>query len=234
MLALPLPEAVSIIGASGALGFGLAVRLARAGSEVTIGSRDLARAEEAADRARAAVPEGIFTGQANAEAATANELIILSVPFRNQAETLHNLRDVLRPGQIVIDATVPLAAAVGGKATRTLAVWQGSAAQQAQEMVPEGVTVLSALHTVSAPALKNLAHPLDEDVLLAGDRKADKRRAAELIDSIDGLRCVDCGRLEMARITEQLTALMISVNVRYKTRAGLRITGLPDELWPAA
>jgi NADPH-dependent F420 reductase len=234
MLALPLPEAVSIIGASGALGFGLAVRLARAGSEVTIGSRDLARAEEAADRARAAVPEGAFAGQANAEAATANELIILSVPFRNQAETLHNLRDVLRPGQIVIDATVPLAAAVGGKATRNLGVWQGSAAQQAQEMVPDGVTVLSALHTISAAALRNLAHPLDEDVLLAGDRKADKRRAAQLIDAIDGLRCVDCGRLEMARITEQLTALMISVNVRYKTRAGIRITGLPDELWPAA
>jgi len=234
MLALPLPEAVSIIGASGALGFGLAVRLARAGSEVTIGSRDLARAEEAADRARAAVPEGVFTGHANADAATANELIILSVPFRNQAETLHNLRDVLRPGQLVIDATVPLAAAVGGRATRTLGVWQGSAAQQAQEMVPEGVTVLSALHTVSAAALRNLAHPLDEDILLAGDRKADKRRAAALIDSIDGLRCVDCGRLEMARITEQLTALMISVNVRYKTRAGIRITGLPDDLWPAA
>jgi NADPH-dependent F420 reductase len=234
MLALPLPEAVSIIGASGALGFGLAVRLARAGSEVTIGSRDLARAEEAADRARAAVPEGVFTGQANADAATANELIILSVPFRNQAETLHNLRDVLRPGQIVIDATVPLAAAAGGKATRTLGVWQGSAAQQAQEMVPEGVTVLSALHTVSAAALRNVAHPLDEDILLAGDRKADKRRAAALIDSIDGLRCVDCGRLEMARITEQLTALMISVNIRYKTRSGIRITGLPDELWPVA
>ncbi len=234
MLAVPLPEAVSIIGASGALGFGLAVRLARAGSEVTIGSRDGARAEEAADRARAAVPEGVFTGQTNAAAATANELIILSVPFRNQAETLNNLRDALRPGQLVIDATVPLAAAVGGRATRTVGVWQGSAAQQAQEMVPDGVTVLSALHTVSAAALRNLAHPLDEDVLLAGDRKADKRRAAALLDAIDGLRCVDCGRLEMARITEQLTALMISVNVRHKTRAGIRITGLPDELWPAA
>jgi NADPH-dependent F420 reductase len=234
MLAVPLPEAVSIIGASGALGFGLAVRLARAGSEVTIGSRDVARAEEAADRARAAVPEGGFTGQDNAAAATANELIILSVPFRNQAETLHNLRDVLRPGQVVIDATVPLAAAVGGRATRTLGVWQGSAAQQAQEMVPEGVTVLSALHTVSAAALRDLDHELDEDVLLAGDRRADKRRAAALLDGVEGLRCVDCGRLEMARITEQLTALMISVNVRYKTRAGIRISGLPDELWPAA
>ncbi|MEA2151367.1 MAG: 8-hydroxy-5-deazaflavin:NADPH oxidoreductase [Solirubrobacteraceae bacterium] len=233
MLAAPLPEPVSIIGASGALGFGLAVRLARAGSEVTIGSRETTRAEEAADRARAAVPEGTFTGLANDSAAAANEILILSVPFRNQSETLHNLRDVLRPGQLVIDATVPLAAAVGGRATRTLGVWQGSAAQQAQEMVPEGVTVLSALHTVSAAALRNLDHQLDEDVLLAGDRKADKRRGAALIDAIAGLRCVDCGRLEMARITEQLTALMISVNVRYKARAGIRITGLPDDLWPA-
>ena len=229
-----MPEPVSIIGASGALGFGLSVRLARAGSEVTIGSRDATRAEEAADRARAAVPEGVFTGLANESAAQVNEILILSVPFRNQSETLNNLRDHLRPGQIVIDATVPLAAAVGGKATRVLGVWQGSAAQQAQEMVPEGVTVLSALHTVSAAALRDLDSPLDEDVLLAGDRKADKCRAAALIDAIDGLRCVDVGRLEMARISEGLTALMISVNIRYKTHAGIRVTGLPDDLWPAA
>ncbi|HUR86753.1 MAG TPA: NADPH-dependent F420 reductase [Solirubrobacteraceae bacterium] len=229
-----MPEPISIIGASGALGFGLAVRLASAGSTVTIGSRDAARADETVQRARAAVPPGSFAGASNAEAAAANELLILSVPFRNQSETLHNLRNVLRPGQLVIDATVPLAAAVGGRATRTLGVWQGSAAQQAQEMVPEGVTVVSALHTVSAAALRDLEHELDEDVLLAGDRRADKRRAAALIDAIDGLRCVDCGRLEMARLTEGLTALMISINVRYKTRAGIKVTSLPDELWPAA
>jgi NADPH-dependent F420 reductase len=233
MLAAFLSEPVSIIGASGALGFGLAVRLGRAGSQVTIGSRDVSRAEEAAERAQAAVAGATFDGLANEAAAAANEIVILSVPFRNQSETLHNLRDALRPGQLVIDATVPLAAAVGGRATRTLGVWQGSAAQQAQEMVPDGVTVLSALHTVSAAALRNLDHALDEDVLLVGDSRADKRRAAALIDGIDGLRCVDCGRLEMAHITEQLTALMIAVNIRYKTRAGIRITGLPDDLWPA-
>ena len=233
MLARSLPEPVSIIGASGALGFGLAVRLARAGSEVIIGSREAPRAEQAADRARQAVPEGVFTGLANAAAAAANELLILTVPFRNQSETLHNLRDVLRPGQLLIDATVPLAAAVGGRATRTIGVWQGSAAQQAQEMVPDGVTVLSALHTVSASLLRDLDHALDEDVLIAGDRRADKRRAAELLGAIDGLRCVDCGRLEMAHITETLTALLISVNVRYKTHAGVRLSGLPDDLWPA-
>jgi NADPH-dependent F420 reductase len=228
-----VPEPVSIIGASGALGFGLAVRLGRAGSTVTIGSRDPARAEEAAERAREAVPDGSFTGLGNSPAAAVSEVVILSVPFRHQSETLHNLREVLREGQLLVDATVPLAAAVGGRATRTLGVWQGSAAQQAQEMVPEGVTVVSALHTVSAAALRDLDHALDEDVLLAGDRRPDKQRVAALVDAIDGLRCVDCGRLEMARITEQLTALMISVNTRYRTRAGVRITGLPDDPWAA-
>jgi NADPH-dependent F420 reductase len=233
MLADALPEPVSIIGASGALGFGLAVRLARAGCAVTIGSRDAARAEEAAERAREAVPDGLVTGLGNEAAAARNELVILSVPFRSQSETLHNLREVLRPGQLVVDATVPLAAAVGGRATRTLGVWQGSAAQQAQEMVPAGVTVLSALHTVSAPVLRDLDEELDQDVLLCGDKRADKYRVAALLDAIGGLRCVDCGRLEMARITEGMAALMISINARYKTHAGMKITRLPDELWPA-
>ena len=84
------------------------------------------------------------------------------------------------------------------------------------------------------PSLRNLDQPLDEDVLVCGDRRADKRRVAALIDAIDGLRCVDCGRLEMARIVESTTALMISVNARYKTHAGIKLTGLPAELWPAA
>ena len=173
MLAASLPEPVSIIGASGALGFGLAVRLARAGCAVTIGSRDAERAEQASIRARELVPDSLVAGLPNLIAASRNELLILSVPFRSQAETLNNLRDVLQPGQIVIDATVPLAAAVGGKATRMLGVAQGSAAQQAQEIVPDGVMVLSALHTVSAALLRDLDHELDEDVLLCGDRRAD-------------------------------------------------------------
>lgn len=229
-----MPEPVSIIGGSGALGFGLAVRLARAGCAVTIGSRDAERAGQASARARELVPDSLVAGLLNEVAAARNQLVILSVPFRSQAETLRNLRDVLQPGQLVIDATVPLAAAVGGKATRVLGVPQGSAAQQAQEMVPDGVTVVSALHTVSAALLRDLDHDLDEDVLVCGDRRADKRRAAALLDSIDGLRSVDCGRLEMARVAESMTALMIAVNARYKTRAGVKLTGLPDELWKTA
>lgn len=233
MLEGALPEPVSIIGASGALGFGLTVRLARAGCAVTVGSRDAARGEETAARARDAVPGSAITGLSNEQAAASNEVVILCVPFRNQAETLHNLRDVLGPGQLLVDCTVPLAAAVGGRATRLVGVWQGSAAQQAQEMVPDGVTVLSALHTVSAASLRDLGHGLDEDVLVCGDRRADKRRFAAIVDAIDGLRCVDGGRLEMARLVEGMTALMISINARYKTRAGVRITALPDDLWPA-
>jgi NADPH-dependent F420 reductase len=222
-----LPPAVSIIGATGALGFGLAVRLGVAGVAVTIGSRDPDRAAEAARRAGEAVPGGTFDGVGNPAAAAASDLVVLCVPFRNQSETLTNLRSALRPGQIVLDTTVPLAAAVSGRATRMLGVWQGSAAQQAQEMVPDGIRVVSGLHTIAAASLTDLDHALDEDVLICGDRPEDKRTVAELIDRIDGLRCVDVGRLEMARIAESLTALLISVNVRHRTRAGLRITGLP-------
>jgi len=216
-----------IIGGTGALGFGLAVRLGRAGVPVIIGSRDAGRAHEAAERARQRVPEGEFAGAQNAEAARDAPIVILSVPFRSQSENLTNLKEVLKEGQLVIDATVPLAAAVSGKATRTLGVWQGSAAQQAQEMVPDGVRVVSAFHTVSAALLTDLDHELDEDVLICGDRRADKAQVAELVGRIDGLRAVDCGPLEMARIVESLTPLIISINVRNKARAGIRITGLP-------
>jgi NADPH-dependent F420 reductase len=149
------------------------------------------------------------------------------VPFRAQSETLTNLKEALAEGQLLVDCTVPLAAAISGKATRTLGVWQGSAAQQAQEMAPDGVTVLSALHTVSAPVLAGDG-PLDEDVLICGDKKADKSRVAAVIELIDGLRAVNAGPLEQARIVETLTAMLIGINGRYKTHAGIRITGLPD------
>jgi len=219
-------EPVSIVGATGALGFGLALRLGREGVPIVIGSRDEGRANEAAERATEQVPNGSFSGAVNDDAVKDTPIAILSVPFRNQSENLANLKHVLQPGQLLVDATVPLAAAFGGKATRTLGVWQGSAAQQAAEMVPEGVSVVSAFHTVSAALLTDLDHELGEDVLICGDRREDKARLAELVDLIPGLRPVDCGPLEMARIVEQLTPLIISINVRNKVRAGIRITGL--------
>jgi NADPH-dependent F420 reductase len=221
-------EAIPIIGGTGALGYGLALRWARAGRPVVIGSRSADRAAQTATKLSQAVPDAEIEGLANESAARQGPVVFLTVPFRAQSENLNNLREVLEPGQLLVDCTVPLAAAVSGKATRSLGVWQGSAAQQAQEMVSDGVTVVAALHTVSAPTLADITAELDEDVLLCGDRKADKARVADLVETIPGLRAVNGGPLEMARIVEQLTPLLISINARYKTHAGIRITGLPE------
>src|SRR6476620_900202 len=215
-------EAVPIIGGTGALGFGVALRLAKAGTPVVIGSRDAGRAEEAADRLRAKLPDADVRGLQNAEAAQQGPIVLLCVPFRNQSENLTNLKDVLQPGQVLVDATVPLAAAVSGKATRLLGVPQGSAGLQAAEMVPEGVEVVSALHTVSAATMNDLDHELDEDVLVAGDSVEAKRRVAEVIARVDGLRPVNAGRLEASKLIEALTPLLIGINSRYKAHAGVR------------
>src|SRR6476469_5146345 len=195
-------EAVPIIGGTGALGFGVALRLAKAGTPVVIGSRDTGRAEEAADRLRAKLPDADVRGLQNDEAAQQGPIVLLCVPFRNQSENLTNLKDVLQPGQVLVDATVPLAAAVSGKATRLLGVPQGSAGLQAAAMVPDGVEVISALHTVSAATLNDLDVVLDEDILIAGAKVATKKRVAELIAQIDGLRPVNAGQLEASKLIE--------------------------------
>jgi hypothetical protein len=223
---------VAVIGGTGALGFGLSVRWAIAGTPILIGSRDAERAAEAAARAAERAREGGMDdprveGLRNEEAASRANTVVLAVPFRAQSENLNNLRAALQPQTVLLDATVPLAAAIGGRATRTLGVWQGSAAQQAEEMVPRGVTVVSALHTVSAAALSDPSIAMDEDVLMAGDDRKSKDHVAELIRRIPGLRPVDCGDLELARILEQLTPVLISVNMRHKIKhSGIRITGL--------
>jgi NADPH-dependent F420 reductase len=226
-------ETVAVIGGTGALGFGLALRWAIAGVPVVIGSRSSERATDAAaklneraSRHGKAAIEAV--GLTNDEAAGRAQTVVLSVPFRNQSENLNNLGYSLLPGSVLVDATVPLAAAIGGRATRTVGVWQGSAAQQAQEMAPRGVAVVSAFHTVSANLLADPGREIDEDVLIASDDRKAKDRVAELIRRIPGLRPVDCGELEIARIIEQLTALLISVNKRYKIKhSGIRLTGLP-------
>jgi 8-hydroxy-5-deazaflavin:NADPH oxidoreductase len=224
-----MSEPIPIIGGTGALGWGLAMRLARSGLPVVIGSRSAERAGEAAERLRNAEPAAEAEGSVNEDAARRGPIVFLTVPFRAQSENLNNLRDALEPGQLLVDCTVPTAAAVGGKATRSLGVWQGSAAEQAQEMVPDGVTVVAALHTVSATTLADPDAELGEDVLICGDRKADKARVARIIEAVPGLRAVNAGRLETARIVEQLTPLLISINARYKAHAGIRITGLTDD-----
>ncbi len=228
--------AVAILGGTGPQGLGLALRLALAGHDVTIGSRDDARAVEVARQGRESLlvlhPDGDFhlDGGENSAVAGAAEVVVVTVPFSAQAPTLKGVKSSLRAGQILVDVTVPLAASVGGRATRVLGVPQGSAAQQAAELVPAGVQVVAAWHNVSAEALNDLASPIDCDVLLCGDSAQAKQVVRALSDALPGTRTVDAGPLENARTVESITALLIGINIRHKvSHSGIRITGLPGQ-----
>lgn len=222
-----MPGPVAILGGTGQLGYGLALRLLAAEVPVVIGSRDAGRAAEAAERALAAVPGADVKGLANDEAtAAAERVVVLAVPFASQAPTIKGVAESLREDHIVLDATVPLGPSVGGKPTQLVGVWHGSAAQQAQALVPQGVRVVSGLHTLSAASLEDLGHELDEDTLICGDRKADKEVVLDLVGRIPGVRPVDAGRLEQSRLVEGLTPLLIGINIKHKVHAGIRITGL--------
>ena len=218
---------VAIIGGTGPAGMGLALRWARAGETIVIGSRDAARAQQAAETIRQRVGVNAHvSGMENSDACAATDLLMLTVPFAGQAELLKQLKNAIRPGSILIDATVPLAASVGGRASRTLGVWQGSAAQQTAELVPKGVSVVAAFHNVSADVLNSDAD-VDCDVIVCSDDPRATEVAMELAARIPRVRAIDGGKLENARIVEQITALLIGLNIRHKGHSGVRITGLP-------
>jgi NADPH-dependent F420 reductase len=220
-----MDEKVAIIGGTGDLGFGLAQRWAKAGVSLIIGSREAAKADEAAGRIRASIVEANITGAANADAAAQASIVVLTVPFAAQATTLNGIKKAFASG-ILVDTTVPLAAAVGGRATRVLGIWEGSCAQAAQALLP-GVRVISAFHNVSAELLHNMDTVPDCDIFLCGDDAEAKQKVASLVNLIPGLRALDAGGLEMSRICESMTALLISLNRRYKTRhSGFRVTGI--------
>ena len=216
-----MPRSIAIVGGTGAEGFGLATRLARAGARVIIGSRDLAKAQAAAARIPGA------EGRLNPDAASEAEIVILTVPLAAQIAILKSIRGSFRPGAILVDATVPLEAAIGGRASRALTLWSGSAAQQAAQHVPDGVAVVAAFHTLSAEVLAQIDHPIDSDILICGDNADAKTAVREVIALLPGARAVDAGPLENARLIETLAALLISLNIRHKVKgSGVRITGL--------
>jgi hypothetical protein len=218
---------IAIIGGTGPAGMGLGLRWARAGETVIIGSREVQRAQQAAAAIQHRVgPQARVSGMENGAACAAADILVLTVPFEGQASLLRRLKPAMTAGSILIDATVPLAAGVGGRASRTLGVWQGSAAQQAAEIVPKEVSVVAAFHNVSADLLGGDS-PLDCDVIVCSDDPDAAQLTRDLAAKIPGVRAVDGGGLENARIVEQITALLIGLNIRHKGHAGIRITGLP-------
>jgi NADPH-dependent F420 reductase len=217
---------IAVLGGTGAQGHGLALRWARAGQAIIIGSREAKRAEEAAAKLVQEAGAGAkVSGMENSDACVATDLCVLTVPFENQATLLKQLKASFKPGTVLIDATVPLAASVGGRPSRALGVWQGSAAQQTAELVPKGVSVVAAFHNISAELLAGDA-PVDCDCLICTDDENARKAASELANKIPGVRAVDGGKLENARIVEQITALLIGINIRYKAHSGIRITGI--------
>jgi NADPH-dependent F420 reductase len=218
--------AVAIVGGTGDLGFGLAVRFVAGGVDVVIGSRAADRAGQAADRARQAAEGATVGGAENLEAVAGAEVVFVTVPYSGQADIYRSIRDHVPGDAVVCDTTTPLATAVGGRPTHVVRPWHGSAAEQAAAILGPGTPVVSGFHTVSAERLEDLDAEVDEDVLLCGDDSDAKARIGALAERIPGLRWIDCGPLSMARILEPVTAALISVNRRYRVGgAGIRMTG---------
>jgi NADPH-dependent F420 reductase len=218
---------IAIIGGTGPAGMGLALRWVRAGETIIVGSREEERAKQAAATIKRRVgDQARILGMENSAACAAADILMLTVPFEGQASLIKRLKPSMTPGSILIDATVPLAAGIGGRASRTLGVWQGSAAQQAAELVPREVSVVAAFHNVSADLMGG-DNPLDCDVIVCSDDPDAAQLTRELAAKIPGVRPIDGGSLENARIIEQITALLIGLNIRHKGHSGIRITGLP-------
>src|SRR5216683_828236 len=223
-----MSRTIAILGGTGPEGSGLAYRLVRAGETVILGSRDAVRAQEAAQRISAKAGLNVpIRGAENSQAAAEADIAILTVPFPGHAALLKQLKPYWKPGTILIDTTVPLAVSIGGAATQTLGVWAGSAAEQAAELVPAGMAVAAAFQNLGAARLMDDA-PVDCDVVVCSNDERARELTCELAEKIPGARALNGGKLENARIVEQLTALLITLNVRYKVQgAGIRFTGLP-------
>jgi len=224
---------VVIVGGTGDEGFGLALRLARAGEHVIIGSRSHERGEGAAQKAMEVLGDGAnVEGTSNEEAVASADVVLVTVPFAGQADTYRGLKSAFRADAIVCDCTSPLATAVGGRAWQVVRPWHGSAAEQAEALLPKTIRLVSGFQTISGEELQRLDDNLAGDVLLCGADPEAKAVIGELVEKIPDLRWVDAGALSMARIVETLTAVMVQVNRTYGIhRTGIALTG--REAWGA-
>ena len=215
---------IAVIGGTGPQGKGLGYRWARHGHTVVLGSRAADRAEAAASEIRERVPEADVSGATNLDALAGADVAVLAVPYDGHDALVAELADGLA-GKVVVSCVNPLGFDKQGPYGLDV---ERSAAESAAALVPDA-RVVGAFHHVSAPSLWGKADYLDhEDVLVCGDDEDAKAVVIELARAVVGRDGVDAGRLRLARQLEPLTAVLISINKRYKTRSGVAISGLPQ------
>ncbi|WP_405314827.1 NADPH-dependent F420 reductase [Methanobrevibacter sp.] len=221
---------VSVIGGTGPQGLGIAERLAIAGVDVIVGSRKEEKALDVVAKAKEELADYDLNmvGMANEDAAREGDVLILTVPLAAQKPTVEGIKEFCND-KIVMDATVPLETAIGGKPFRFIDLMEGSAAERTASILDgTGAKVICAFCNISNSHLANIPEEIDCDCLIAGNDADAKATAAEIIDKIPGIKTIDCGILEKARIIEKITPLLIGLNIKYKSHyGGLRITGIP-------
>lgn len=219
-----LRRVLAFVGGTGPEGIGLAVRMARAGHEIVVGSRSIERAEEAAQKILEKVPGGKVKGMLNLDAVVNAEVVVNTLPYVAQEASLSDLREAIG-SKLVISTVVPLSFDKDG--ISAIPVPEGSAAEQGQRLLP-GATVVGAFQTLSATHLLKPERPIDADVLVTGNDEEARKQVMALAEQIEGVRAVDGGRLANSQYVEHITALLLNVNKRYKTHTEFRVTGLGD------
>lgn len=220
-----MSDKIAILGGTGALGTGLALRWLAAGLSVVIGSREIGKAQQAVAELEATLLERGVTGAelsaaANADAAAQADIAVLTVPFAHQASTLTAVRAALE-GKILIDVTVPL---VPPKVARVQLPEQGSAGQIAQEILGDAVVVVTAFQNVAADHLQAEGE-IPCDVLVCGNKRDARERVVALVEAA-GMRGIHAGMLPNSAAADALTSVLININKQYGIHAGIRITGI--------
>lgn len=213
---------IAVLGGTGHEGSGLALRWANAGHRVIIGSRTAEKAQAAANEINTALGKTTVSGADNASAAQAAEIVVLTVPYAAHQSTLESVKDACQ-GKVFVDVTVPL---VPPKVSRVQMPAAGSASQEAQNILGDGVKVVTAFQNIGAEHLKDPAHPIDCDVLVCGDDKDAKASIIGLANDA-GMQAWDAGPLANAVVVEGMTSVLIGLNIKHKVKAsGIRITGI--------
>jgi NADPH-dependent F420 reductase len=214
---------IAVLGGTGKEGSGLALRWAAAGYDVTLGSRELEKAQRAAAELNTMLGQDIVRGMTNRDAATQADVVVMTVPYAAHAATIESVKDVAQ-GKVLVDVTVPLDPQ---NVRRVKMPAAGSASVEAQQLLGEGVKVVAAFQNISAEHLRSLDHEIECDVLVCGNDKDAKQQVIELAQAAR-IQAWDAGPIENAVVVEGLTSVLINLNIKHKVKAsGIRITGIP-------